>query len=368
MNKTIWTVAAIATFALATALPAHADSGRDVTITEVRANAANTILQVTGANFSGGTPKLTLGKIATPLTITLATPTQIEALLPAGLAPGSYLLTLTVNKHKKDKGNDSEDDRGDEFWVTLGGVGGSAGKDGAVGPQGPAGAAGPAGPQGLMGPAGISGKEGAVGPAGPQGPAGQDGKPGPAGRDGEMGPLGKEGEIGPQGPVGPTGPQGPAGIGGAITNIESLAGASCRLANCPGYIALSVDATSQAVTLICMPYAGSATFSISGTATKLIYSQVLSFSSNVNSFGGGLATGPSSSPGLNVPFTRSVDSLCTGRDVRVTVSRSRPDIPFNSPGESMLVQGGTCASVPLGAGGSVTCSFTMNGDQTLTID
>ncbi len=216
MKMTLRTLAAIAAIAASAATLARADSSRDVTITEARANADNTILQVTGANFSGGTPKLTLGKTATPLTITLATPTQIEALLPAGFAPGSYLLTLTVSKHKKDKGDDSEDNRGDEFWVTLGAAG-PQGPIGAIGPQGLAGATGaqgPAGPQGQTGPAGSQGPIGATGPAGSQGPMGAmgpAGQQGLAGAKGDSGSQGPAGATGPQGPQGATGPQGPAG-------------------------------------------------------------------------------------------------------------------------------------------------------------
>lgn len=166
MNKTLRTLAALAAFGVAvTTQSAFAESSRDVMITEVRANEAQTTLQVIGANFSGGTLKLTLGMLAAPLTITLATPTQIEALLPAGIAPGAYLLTLTVSK-KKDKGNDSDDNRGDEFWVTLGAAGtpGTDGKDGVTGPMGPI---GPQGAVGAAGAHGIQGPPGAVGTPGP---------------------------------------------------------------------------------------------------------------------------------------------------------------------------------------------------------
>jgi Collagen triple helix repeat (20 copies)/IPT/TIG domain len=202
MSMTFRTLAAIAAFAIAAgALPASADSWKDAVITEARANAANTMLTVIGANFSGGTPKLTLGSGGVPLTITLATPTQIEALLPAGVPAGSYLLTLTITKGKDKTSND--DSRGDEFWVTLG----------AVGPQGPAGPAGPAAKDGAIGPPGPAGLAGAAGPAGAAGAKGDTGSQGPAGA------AGAKGDTGSQGPAGPLGPGGPAGSTGTPTTF-----------------------------------------------------------------------------------------------------------------------------------------------------
>ena len=148
MTKTLRGLAAIAAVAhLAVAPAALADSARDPVITEARANEANTMLQVIGTSLSGGTPLLTLGTQAAPLVVTLATPTRIEALLPPGIAPGTYLLTLTTGKQRQTKGSDAEGPRGDVFWVTLG-------AQGSAGPQGPAGPAGATGQQGLAGPPG----------------------------------------------------------------------------------------------------------------------------------------------------------------------------------------------------------------------
>jgi len=98
-----------------------------------------------------------LGIGAAPLAIILLTPTRIEAALPAGIAPGTYLLTLTVGK-QKDKAGGSEDRLSDEFWVTLG-------AQGPTGPQGPAGPAGATGQQGLAGPVGATGPQGPPGTA-----------------------------------------------------------------------------------------------------------------------------------------------------------------------------------------------------------
>jgi hypothetical protein len=208
MNKTMQELAAIAIFAMATATPALANSSRDVIITEARADAANTVLQVNGANFSGGTPRLTLGNVATPLTVTLVTPTQIEAQLPAGIAPGSYLLTLTIDR-KQNKSGDDEQARGDEFWVTLG----------ATGPQGAVGPAGPNGAAGAQGPVGASGAQGPAGATGAQGPAGATGAQGPAGVTGAQGPAGPQGIPGPAGTNGAPGPQGAPGTAGTLTSV-----------------------------------------------------------------------------------------------------------------------------------------------------
>jgi len=143
-------------------------------ITSVTANPALTTLTITGSNLgSPGATVVTLDSYP-QLVLTTVTNTSVVATLPAGVAPGSYLLMLT----RTDTGPKT-----DEFWVTLG----------AVGPQGPA------GPQGIQGPAGATGP---IGLTGPQGPVGATGATGPAG------------QIGPQGPAGPIGPAGPSTTSG----------------------------------------------------------------------------------------------------------------------------------------------------------
>jgi hypothetical protein len=152
------------------------ESSKAPVITSVRATPTG-LLQVFGSNFSGGAPTVRLGTLAAPLAVTTATATQIDVAMPGGIAPGGYLLTLSIAKKNGKEGN-GEDVLSDEFWVTIGAAG-------PTGPQGPAGAPGPMGATGLAGPAG---------PAGPQGPAGKDGA------------------TGPQGPAGPAG-------GGAETSV-----------------------------------------------------------------------------------------------------------------------------------------------------
>src|SRR5690349_4909412 len=176
------------------AMLAGADSLPTPIITQAQANSDVTTLQITGANFSPGNLTVNLGSAVAPLSITSSSASRIDALLPAGIAPGSYLLTVTLGKQG------TGESKNDEFWVTIG----------AAGPQGPA---GPAGAAGAQGPAGSMGATGAQGPAGPAGAAGAPGAPG------AQGPAGPAGTPGAQGPQGVPGPQGPPGPPGASIDI-----------------------------------------------------------------------------------------------------------------------------------------------------
>lgn len=117
-------------------------------------------LTITGTNFGSIKPVVMLDGLV--LNIATFTPTVVVALLPAALAPGSYLLTLA------NASTNNPNDIG-EFDVTLGAVGpkGDKGDTGPVGPQGPQGPQGVSGPVGPQGPQGSSGLTGAQGPAGP---------------------------------------------------------------------------------------------------------------------------------------------------------------------------------------------------------
>ena len=199
-------------------------------------------------------PVVRLSGSAAALPILSATDTAITVLLPAGIAAGSYYVTLAGIG--AGSGND------EEFAITLGarGVAGAQGPQGAQGATGPQGAAGefvtvvslnagsPAcahgGAQltaggnsssacnGAPGVAGSAGQAGAVGPAGPQGPKGDTGatgaggSQGPKGDAGPTGPVGPQGFTGPimqvQGPAGPMGPVGPTGATGqALVNVTA---------------------------------------------------------------------------------------------------------------------------------------------------
>jgi hypothetical protein len=110
-------------------------------------------LTITGSNFGTATPIVMLDGI--PLNVPMFTSTVATALLPPGLAPGTYLLTLT----NTDTGNVNNTT---QFDLTLG----------AVGPKGDKGDMGAVGPQGLPGPQGLQGIPGAPGPQAAQGPTG----------------------------------------------------------------------------------------------------------------------------------------------------------------------------------------------------
>lgn len=207
---------------LAFATVANAASARDPVISEARANQAQTHLLVTGSDLPTTGPRLTLGIGTAPLAVTLATPTRIEALLPAGIEPGTYLLSLTGPQAA---GSGAGGARGDEFWVTLGATG-PAGAPGVAGPQGAPGATGPAGPAGPTGAMGPQGSQGLTGPAGAQGSPGAPGSTGATGPQGPTGTIGPQGPAGPQGtqgPIGLTGPPGPAGTGGTPTSFVVIA-------------------------------------------------------------------------------------------------------------------------------------------------
>jgi len=180
-------------------------------------------LRIVGRNFGSGDPVVTLED--EHLVVVTATSTEIVAMLPAGLVPGSYLLTVARGPATT---------QFDAFSVAIGG--GAPGPTGPTGPQGPTGptgadgATGPTGPQGATGATGADGAPGAQGPTGAtgatgatgtagatgaQGPTGATGAQGPAGATGAQGPTGATGATGAQGPAGATGPQGPQGLTGA---------------------------------------------------------------------------------------------------------------------------------------------------------
>lgn len=93
-------------------------------------------LVISGSSFGSTTPVVELQGVS--LAVSSSTDTQIQTSLPAGLVPGTYLLTVA-------RGNKS-----DTFNVAIG-------EEGPVGPQGPQGATGPQGPMGPQGPPGPQG-------------------------------------------------------------------------------------------------------------------------------------------------------------------------------------------------------------------
>src|SRR5262245_50148715 len=138
---------------------------------------------------------------ATPLVVLSTSETQVLAQLPAGLAPGSYVLRVS-------RGTSTV--QTDVFDLAIG----ASGLPGPAGPPGPDGPPGDPGPQGLpgqQGPPGERGPQGVQGERGLQGLQGPPGSPGQPGQTGQPGQPGQPGQQGIQGPPGPPGPPGPAG-------------------------------------------------------------------------------------------------------------------------------------------------------------
>jgi hypothetical protein len=172
-----------------------------------------------GQNF-GRNPEVTLDGQRVPLLA--STDTTAVGELTQSLLPGTYLVTLAVNR-----GNGLVA----WFYVTVDNSASpstASGIPGPQGPPGPPGPEGPAGPQGEPGPAGPQGEPGPAGPKGDTGPVGPQGEPGPAGPKGDQGPIGPAGPqgnpgpmgpIGPMGPAGPEGPTGPAGASGVADGV-----------------------------------------------------------------------------------------------------------------------------------------------------
>ncbi len=167
--------------------------------------ATPTMLTVKGANLvpKKGPAKLVLGGMSAPLTVVSASPTQVQALLPVNLPPGSYSVVI---------GNGADDK--DEFFFTVGLE--SAGEPGPQGPPGP------------PGPPGSTGQTGLTGPAGP---------------------------TGPQGPTGPTGPTGAAGPPGSSTplTLAALNGLACAVGDAAGTTTVTVQAGTGVVLVTCVP-------------------------------------------------------------------------------------------------------------------
>ncbi len=177
-------------------------------VSSVVENSAATQITVSGVGFGAAKPQVTLSGVS--LAVVSSSDTSITAAVPAGLAPGSYLLVVTNSRTRLP-------------GLFAASIGLEQAAQGPAGPQGPAGSVGPAGPMGLQGTAGAQGPAGAAGavgpagttgPVGPSGQAGATGPTGPAGTMGLAGPAGSTGAIGPQGAVGATGPQGLPGAPG----------------------------------------------------------------------------------------------------------------------------------------------------------
>jgi hypothetical protein len=306
--------AAIAALLLSyVASPCLAASPNDPFIAEARANAASTVLEIAGKNLSRAT-RVNLG-LGAPLTVLRASPTRLEAQLPAGLAPGGYLLTVF----------EGDSPHGDAFWVTIG-VQGADGAPGVAGPPGPQGAPGATGQQGLAGPQGT---------AGPQGIPGPQGMPGPAGA------------VGATGPVGPAGPAGP---GGGLVSLESLDGLPCSNPAyvCPSRVSMSLQ--NLAVVMECRPTG------INSRLHIVVHPGRLGSGESVHVLDGSVELVSAVAGGLVQRFDRTycqrtVKSLTVRRD-----SSAFAAVPIE-------VTGGTCFERPLLPGNPLTCIIHMLGND-----
>lgn len=184
-------------FQLVLAKPGQSSSPNDPQIARVEVIETGNVptgLVITGSNFGDTVPGVELQ--GSPLMVLSNTATRIQASLPPGVVPGTYLLNVI-------QGN-----RSAAFNVAVG-------EEGPVGPQGPQ---------------GLTGATGAIGPQGPAGPQGATGPQGPAGPQGATGPRGFTGPQGPQGPAGPgsvtsVGASGPLSVTNATTTpVVSLTG------------------------------------------------------------------------------------------------------------------------------------------------
>jgi hypothetical protein len=139
-NDRAWRVGLTLLAFICAAQPVLAAPGSppQLVIVSARADSLATTLTIDGHSFGDGQPVVTFNGM--PLVIVSATSSEIVADLPPGLAPATYLLTVSRGPATT---------QFDSFNVTLGAVG-APGPAGATGPQGPAGATGPQGPAGTF--------------------------------------------------------------------------------------------------------------------------------------------------------------------------------------------------------------------------
>ena len=139
-------------------------------IRSVEADLNREVLTIRGSHLPEH-PCLVLDSMG--LDVLSATRDQIEASLPPGLSPATFVLSVGRAR----RGDDDDDETGPSCHQSVS-------------------------------------VDVTIGVAGPPGPVGPPGDPGPHGLPGPTGPQGLPGSAGPQGPAGPTGPQGPTGPAG----------------------------------------------------------------------------------------------------------------------------------------------------------
>jgi len=137
--------AALLHAAMSVALAGHDDRAPVINAALPDFAANPTQLTMKGENLGSLKPLVSLDGL--PLVVSTYTATVVTAWLPAGLLPGSYMLTL----ERSDNPSKSA-----EFDVSIGATG-PKGDKGDRGPQGPPGPTGTQGPQGPVGPPGAGG-------------------------------------------------------------------------------------------------------------------------------------------------------------------------------------------------------------------
>jgi hypothetical protein len=153
-SRTMWWRALVGCALLSATIPvAFADEldAKPVVFAVVADSAVNPAqLTISGKNLAraNAKPSVTLDDL--PVSVSSFSRTDVVASVPAGLKPGSYLLTLEPG---------GRDERVAKFDVALGAIG----PKGDPGAPGPAGATGPTGPQGPQGPQGPAGPPGSAG-------------------------------------------------------------------------------------------------------------------------------------------------------------------------------------------------------------
>jgi hypothetical protein len=108
MKKQLLALALVAALALAGSSWAASNQKPPIITTYAAAGSDLLSMTISGVSFAGASGShttVTLGSYAIPLTITSMTNSSITVLLPAGIEPGSYLLTIaTSNPAQADEG------------------------------------------------------------------------------------------------------------------------------------------------------------------------------------------------------------------------------------------------------------------------
>lgn len=200
---------AVLAMSMLLALSAVADDAQ-LAITSAEADFAIGRIYVKGKNFGNDAPLVKLsGQVLTVMSFTTE---SIDAMLPAGIAPGTYVLVVS-----RGPGNDNNG-KSESLDVTLGAAG-ARGPKGDQGLPGPKGEKGDRGDKGDKGDKGDAGSPGLKGEQGEKGDKGDIGAQGPKGEQGLQGLKGDKGEVGARGDAGPQGPEGPQGPAGSVGEV-----------------------------------------------------------------------------------------------------------------------------------------------------